>query len=75
MVGTFFLGWARTGIPLTRPIAALQRLRVDVHVRTSTIAPGLALLHTVELVVLDEFTGWLSGTFATVYLVLLFVTG
>jgi hypothetical protein len=75
MVATFFLGWARTGVALTRPVELLRRWRVVVHIWTSTIALGLALLHTVELVLLDEFVGWLSGTIATVYLLALFVTG
>lgn len=48
---------------------------MDLHIWTSTIALGLALLHTVELVFLAEFVGWLSGTLATVYLAALFVTG
>lgn len=75
MAGTFFFGWARTGVALTRPSSLLRRWRVDAHVWTSTVALALALLHTVELVVLGEFVGWLSGTLATVYLVGLFATG
>lgn len=75
IVATFFLGWARTGVPLTKPVDLLRRFRVDIHIWSSTIALGLALLHTVELVLLEEFVGWLSGTLATLYLGALFVTG
>lgn len=75
MVGTFFFGWARTGTWLTRPSTVLTRLRVDVHIWTSVGVLALALLHTVELLVLDETLGWLSGTFSTVFLGGLFVTG
>jgi len=75
IAGTFFLGWARTGVALTRPIRLLRRWRIDIHIWTSTVALGLALLHTVELVLLAEFVGWLSGAIATVYLLALFVTG
>jgi hypothetical protein len=75
MLGTFFLGWARTGVPLTTPVDLLRRLRVDIHVWTSTLALALAGLHTVELVALGEFDAWLSGTFATAYLAALFATG
>lgn len=75
MVGTFLLGWARTGVALTRPVDLLRRFRVDLHIWTSTLALALALLHTVELVLLEEFVGWVSGTLATVYLAGLFVTG
>jgi hypothetical protein len=56
-------------------LGLLRRFRVDIHIWSSTIALALALLHTVELVVLEEFVGWLSGSIATVFLAALFVTG
>ena len=73
MLGTLFLGWAWTGVPvLTRRFV---RYRVDVHNWTSIAVLALAGLHTAQFMVWGDFRGWLSGWLCNALLLALFVTG
>jgi hypothetical protein len=72
MVGTFFLGWAWTGVPL---MFRLRRHRVDVHNWVSIGVLALAALHTAQFMAWGDFRGWLSGWLSNLLLLALFVTG
>jgi len=72
MLGTLFLGWAWTGVPL---MMRWRAWRVDVHNWTSLAILALALLHTAQFAAWGDFRGWLSGGLSDLLLLALFVTG
>lgn len=74
-LATILLGWAWTARPLLRPVAAVARLRIPLHVWTSIGALAMGLIHTAGLLSLDDARGWLSGAFSLAFMAALFATG
>lgn len=72
MLGTLFLGWAWTGVPL---MLRLRRFRVDVHNWASIGVLALAAFHTAQFTAFGDLRGWLSGWLSDLLLAALFVTG
>ncbi|HUR62712.1 MAG TPA: ferric reductase-like transmembrane domain-containing protein [Candidatus Thermoplasmatota archaeon] len=72
MLGTLFLGWAWTGVPL---MMRWKSWRIDVHNWISIGVLAFAGFHTAQFMVYDDYRGWLSGWLSNVLLLALFVTG
>jgi hypothetical protein len=72
MLGTLFLGWAWTGVPV---MLRWRAHRVDVHNWVSLGVLALALFHTFEFTLFGDLRGWLSGWLSNLLLFALFATG